>query len=113
MKTIAGVLLCCLLAIPASAARPSTTPAELADQVSELRVFLTTDPKSVIGEIVTLGGTTLTELAVPLEDGVTRFLDNGVAPDRLRADGVFTARFPMNTAATFTAQKAQLAASAR
>jgi hypothetical protein len=73
------------------------TAETVADQVSELRVFLTGDANVVVGEIAVEGKTRLTEIVVPLEQGRVTFSDRGEAPDKRRGDGVFTARFRMAT----------------
>lgn len=83
------------------APRIASTSAQLADLVSEIRIYATPDPRSVIGEVVVAGATTLTETTLTFESGPVRFVDNGVVPDRRRGDGVFTARFAMDTSAVF------------
>jgi hypothetical protein len=79
----------------------ASTPAQFANLVSEVRIFATTDPQSVIGEVVVTGATSLTEITLTLERGPVRFVDNGAVPDKRRGDGVFTARFSMNTGVEF------------
>lgn len=75
--------------------RPTTTVEELADSVVELRVFLTSEKNVVIGEIATEGPTELTEVPIYLEDGPLTFKDDGLAPDKAKSDGIFSARFKM------------------
>ena len=88
--------------------RPTTTVEELADSVVELRLFLTSEKNVVIGEIATEGPTELTEVQISLEDGPSTFKDDGIAPDKAKGDGIFSAKFKMMDVA---AQFALLAAS--
>lgn len=98
---------------PKAEALPSQTPEELASQVSEVRIFLTDSPSTVIGEIAIEGRSRLTVVPVPLEKETVRFLDDGKAPDRKKGDGVFTARFAMDTRAALRSQQQLLRASAQ
>lgn len=91
---------------------PSASIEALADQVTEVRLFLTNNAAEAIGEIETQGPTTVKALAIPLEKNVVRFLDDGKAPDKKPNDGVFTARFAMDTAAAFKRQRDVLRATA-
>ena len=108
-------LLCATAAAPLQAAgrqaRAATTPGELADQVSEVRVFLTDRADEVIGELVVAGDTRLEELVVPMEKQQVRFADDGIAPDRRRGDRIFTARYHLDIQATFKLERAALASS--
>jgi hypothetical protein len=88
--------------------RIASTPGQLADLVSEVRIYATPDPQSVIGEIVVSGTTTLTEVTLSFERGPVRFIDNGVVPDKRRGDGIFTARYAMDTGAEFRRWQDQL-----
>jgi hypothetical protein len=90
----------------------ATSVEGLADQVSEVRVFLTGDANVVVGEIATEGRTPLTEIAIPLEEGRVVFNDRGAAPDKRRGDGVFTGRFRMSTAEAWRMQRQALGRSA-
>lgn len=92
------------------AARVSTTVEELADQVTDLRLFAT-GANVAVGEVVIAGRTRLQEMTLQLEQGAVTFNDRGQAPDRKAGDGVFTARFRMNTDAEWQATKAALNAS--
>jgi hypothetical protein len=98
---------------PKAEALPSQTPEQLATQVSEVRIFLTDSPNTVIGEIAIEGRSRLTAVPVPLEKETVRFLDDGKAPDRKKGDGVFTARFTMDTRAAFRSQQQLLRTSAQ
>ena len=69
---------------------------EIADRVSELRLFLTNERSSVIGEIAIAGQVRVREFTLQLDQGPVTFVDGGSPPDRRRGDGVFTARFRMN-----------------
>ncbi|AZO00707.1 hypothetical protein EJ066_28375 [Mesorhizobium sp. M9A.F.Ca.ET.002.03.1.2] len=89
---------------------PATSPEMLANNVTELRVFLTQEPGVVVGEIATTGPSTLTEFPVALEDGVVTFRDDGAEPDREKGDGVFTAQFKFDATGEFAALRADLAA---
>jgi len=89
----------------------STTVEQLADQVVDVRVFLTPQAGIVVGEIVTTGKTSLASITVPLEQGPVTFSDRGEPPDKKRGDGVFTARFRMNAEAEWRAARTDLAAS--
>lgn len=71
---------------------PSTTVEELADQVSELRISLAPDRRTVIGEVAITGRTRLSRITLQLEEGPVTFTDDGVAPDKQKGDGVFSAR---------------------
>ena len=99
--------------VPPRPAPISQTPAQLVEQVAELRMFLTSDPAVVIGEIAITGTTQLTTLSVGLEQGTVVFVDSGVTPDRRARDGVFTARFRQDTTAAFREYQRQLDASTR
>jgi hypothetical protein len=91
----------------------SFTVEGLADQVAEIRIFLTTTANTVVGEIAIAGKTRLSQITIPLDKGATRFLDSGQAPDKTKGDGVFTAQFPMETGALWQSLRAELAASAQ
>ena len=95
------------------AAVTSTTPEQLADQVSEVRIFLGTDRNVVTGELAISGRTRLTTISIPMEQSTVTFNDLGRPPDRTRGDGVFTARFPLNTEAAWQTLRPLLAASAQ
>ena len=89
---------------------PTTSAETLANNVTELRVFLTQEPGVVLGEIATTGPSTLTEFPVALEDGAVTFRDDGAEPDREKGDGVFTAQFKFDATREFAALRADLAA---
>jgi hypothetical protein len=93
------------------ALKVSSTPEQLAEQVSEVRVFLTGRPDEVIGEITVVGDTTLKELVVPMEQQNVRFADDGIAPDRRAGDRIFTAKHRMDIRATFKQERAALVSS--
>src|SRR5690242_10594411 len=86
---------------PSATARIASTPEDLADQVREIRIFLTREPRMVRSEIVLGGATSLTELTVPLENGAVRFADDGRGADRLRGDEIFSAAYSMDVDAEF------------
>ncbi len=121
-KGFTSALLCAVAAaitvIAVSAAQEprlkvSTTPLELADQVAEIRAYLTEKRDVVIGEIVTLGPTELKEFTVPMEKEKVTFRDDGVKPDLRGGDGIFTAQFAMDTMAAFRLHRDELDASTR
>jgi hypothetical protein len=91
----------------------SATPEELADQVAEIRIFLTPERNVVVGEIAIAGRTRLSDFTTPLEQGGVTFTDSGRAPDRTRGDGVFTARFRMDTDSAWQSLRPSLAATAQ
>jgi hypothetical protein len=101
-----------VLAAPPRAAAASETPGELANQVSEIRVFMTDDPNVVVGEIAIAGKTRLKELQVPLGNETVRFTAARSAADRAQGETVFTARFKFDTNATFENMRKDLRASA-
>ncbi len=90
---------------------PSSTVEQLANQVVDVRLFLTAQAGIVIGEIVTTGKTSLGSITLPLEQGPVTFSDRGEAPDKKRGDGIFTARFRMNTEAEWRVARGDVAAS--
>ena len=92
-------------------ANPSETIDALADQVAEIRLFLTGQPNVVTGEIAIAGRTRLTEISLSLGNEVVRFVDSGEAPDRAKGDGVFSASLKLDTVAEFAALTPQLRAS--
>jgi hypothetical protein len=89
-------------------ALPTTSAATLAKNVTELRLFLTEVPGVVRGEIATAGPSTLAAFSVPMEEGTVAFRDDGAGPDRVKGDGVFTARFKFDTSGEFEALRAGL-----
>jgi hypothetical protein len=109
----AGMFALFIAATPAPSAptRIASTPEDLADQVREVRVYLTRDPRVVRSEIVAGGPTSLTELIVPMENGSVRFGDDGRAPDRVRGDGIFSATYLMDVDAEFRRLRNELSAS--
>ena len=92
-------------------APPSVTVEEFADQVTEVRVFLTPEANTVVGEIASTGKTRLKEIAFTLEKEAVRFSDNGEAPDKKKGDGVFTARLRMDTVAAWKTLRPEIIAS--
>ena len=97
-----------LMAAASGQAQDSKTGETLADQVSELRVFLTDRSDQVIGELATVGKSTLDGLSVAIEDGRAEFRDDGLDADKLKGDGIFTARLAMDTALEFETLRANL-----
>jgi len=93
------------------AAPTSATVEDIADHVSEIRLFLTPQPNVVIGEIAVAGKTRLSEVTIPLEQGPVKFSDGGQAPDKKSGDGVFTARFQMPTDSVWRSIRPSLDAS--
>lgn len=91
----------------------STNVEQLADQVVELRVFLTVERDMVVGEIAISGRARLRDVTLQLEQGAVTFSDRGQAPDRRAGDGVFTARFRMSTELEWRARQPALAAVAQ
>jgi len=94
-------------------ASPSATMEEVADQVSAIRVFLTPDANTVVGEITLVGQTRLKELAFAFDRESVAFTDNGQVPDKKKGDGVFTARFRMDTTAAWQPLRRELGASVK
>jgi hypothetical protein len=86
---------------------PSVTPEALADQVSEIRIFLTGDNNVVVGELSVSGATRLNAITLPLEQGPVTFTR------RDGRDSVFTARFRMDTNAAWRSARAVIGANAR
>jgi hypothetical protein len=97
-----------LMAAASGQAQDNKTEETIADLVSELRVFLTDKPDQVIGELATVGETRLDGLSVVIEDGRAEFRDDGLDADKLKGDGIFTARFAMDTASEFEMLRADL-----
>ena len=97
-----------LMAAASGQAQDSKTGETLADQVSELRVFLTDKPDQVIGELATVGDSKLDGLSVVIEDGRAEFRDDGLDADKLKGDGIYTARLAMDTASEFETLRANL-----
>src|SRR5688572_21952663 len=87
---------------------PINSAAMLAGNVSELRLFLTEEPGMVRGEIVAAAPSTLPAFSVDMEEGTVVFRDDGAEPDRVGGDGVFTARFKLDTTAEFEALRTGL-----
>lgn len=91
----------------------SVTVEELADQITEIRVFLMPDANMAVGEIVISGKTRLNEITLAPDREPVKFTDNGEAPDKKKGDGVFTARFRMDTAAAWKVLRPEIAALAQ
>jgi hypothetical protein len=76
---------------PRPSVRPATTAGDVIDRISEIRLFHTPDPNLVRAELAIAGASSVGEITLDLEQGPTRFTDDGSAPDSKKADGVFTA----------------------
>jgi hypothetical protein len=91
-------------------APPIATAGAVASNVTELRLFLTDVPGVVVGEIAIAGRSTLAEFSVAMEKevGTVTFHDDGEWPDRMKGDGVFSARFGYDTSKEFEQLRAGL-----
>jgi hypothetical protein len=80
----------------------------LPSDITELRLFLTHEPNLVVGEIATSGPSTADKITVSMEEQTVNFYDNGIFPDQAKNDGVFTARFKLDTKTEFKRLRAEL-----
>ncbi|TIX46283.1 MAG: hypothetical protein E5V36_02140 [Mesorhizobium sp.] len=115
-----GLFLSSLLLLATAVAAPTqetnigspsdTSAATLANNVAELRIFLTEDSGMVRGEMATARPSNVAELSLAIGEGTVTFRDDGAGPDRVKGDGVFSARFKFDTTAEFEALRAGLRA---
>lgn len=90
--------------------RPAQTVEEVADQATDVRLFLAADNKTVVGEVAVAGRTKLQKITLQLDEGPVVFADSGQAPDRKAGDGVFTARLARTAEATWASMRRELQA---
>lgn len=86
--------------------RPFETSGFAAEDLMELRIYLTPKANVVRGEVVLGGRTNLQELSITLEGGPVRFVRSGEAGNG--AGDVYAAQFSMDTSAVFKAKRAEL-----
>lgn len=89
----------------------SVTVEELADQITEIRAFLTPEADTIVGEIAITGKTRLKEITLAFDKESVKFIDDGNAPDKKKGDGVFTAPFRMDTEAAWKVLRTEIDAS--